>query len=164
VGPVVAGIAAARWLEREHPEAVVLVGTCGAYGERPGTGEVVVGEHLGLASVAAVLGAGYAPLAPPPIAGSSRLLDALPAARARVLTVQAITTAPALVDIFATAWDVEHMESFAVARACADAGVPFVPVLGVANRVGPDAHAEWKANRAKAEAAARAVAAHLRPG
>jgi 3-methyl-2-oxobutanoate hydroxymethyltransferase len=41
------------------------------------------------------------------------------------------------------------------ALACQEAGVPFLAVLGIANEVGPQAHAQWRAHRAEAEAAAR---------
>ena len=55
---------------------------------------------------------------------------------------------------------VEHLESFAVLsvarhRAAATA------VLAIANVVGPNAHAEWRANREQAEAAAIAAAQKL---
>jgi hypothetical protein len=55
---------------------------------------------------------------------------------------------------------VEHLESFAVLsvarhRAAATA------VLAIANTVGKDAHAEWRANRERAEAAAIAAARAL---
>jgi purine-nucleoside phosphorylase len=80
-----------------------------------------------------------------------------------VLTVPAITTDPEMVTALTGAaggpWAVEHLEAAAVALACAAVGVPFACALGIANRVGPDAHAEWLANRAAAEAGARAAAA-----
>jgi len=36
-----------------------------------------------------------------------------------------------------------------VFAACHAAGVPVAAVLGVANRVGPEAQAEWRANHAR---------------
>jgi nucleoside phosphorylase len=50
--------------------------------------------------------------------------------------------------------DVENLEAFAVARAAATAGIPFIAILGISNTVGPMAHAEWKRNAARAAAAA----------
>ena len=46
-----------------------------------------------------------------------------------------------------------------VVKACADAGVPFGIVLGVANRVGATARDEWRANHRAAGAAAGALVA-----
>jgi nucleoside phosphorylase len=164
VGPVVAGISAGAWLARARPEAVVLLGTCGSYPGGPPVGAVVASGTLGLGSAAAAMGLGYVPMAPGVLPGSELLLDRLPVPRARVLTVQAVSTAEGLVAAFARDWEVEHMESWAVARACADLSIPFVALLGVANRVGPDAHAEWRANRGAVEAAVVAVAAGLHAG
>ncbi|MEZ5397942.1 MAG: hypothetical protein R2724_34960 [Bryobacterales bacterium] len=101
------------------------------------------------------------PLPPPVLDADPALLDALALPRVSVLTVGAITTDSALVASFARDWAVEHLEAYAVAWACREAGVPFVAVLGIANVVGPDAHAQWLANRAAAEQAARAAAAAL---
>ena len=50
------------------------------------------------------------------------------------------------------------MEAYGAALACQDAGVPFCVVLGVANQVGPEAHAQWKAHRVEAEQAACRIA------
>jgi purine-nucleoside phosphorylase len=71
-----------------------------------------------------------------------------------VVCCTAITTDPGVAGALAAEGDVEHMEAFGVAWACARAGVPFAAVLGITNAVGPNAHAEWKANRAAAQAAA----------
>ena len=51
----------------------------------------------------------------------------------------------------------ENLETFAVARACAQARIPFAAVLGISNRVGPQAHREWLRHAAPAAAAACAV-------
>jgi len=142
---------------RSAYEGVLLVGSCGVYGDAFSVGTAVRARRMGLADGGAALGLSYAPLAPEPVvadAALSRLLDTAPA---DVLTVGAISTDPALVAKVGAGWQVEHLECFGAAWACAQAGVPFAAVLGVANRVGPDAHAEWKANRLAAEEAARAV-------
>lgn len=157
IGLVAAAVATARLLAEARPERVVLVGSAGAFpGSGLAPGQAVVGGRLGLGAAAVTLGLGYqpgaaAPLRAPAVAG-------VDAPVADVLTNLAITTDPGLVAAFAAEWSVEHMETFGVAWACREAGVPFVPVLGIANRVGPDAHAEWKAWRDRAEAAARVLA------
>ena len=161
VGALVAGVRASALLARRHPDALVLVGSAGAYPGGPAVGEVVAAQRLGWARGAADVGAGYVPLPPPDLHSDGPLLDRLGLPRADVLTTVAITTDPALVSRRAASWAVEHLETYGVAQACQQHGVPFVAILGIANRVGPDAHAEWKAHRSRAEQAARDAARAL---
>jgi nucleoside phosphorylase len=57
----------------------------------------------------------------------------------------------------------ENLEAFSVARAAAAAKIPFAAILGIANQVGPTAHAEWKKHgEAAAAAACQAVLDFLR--
>ncbi|MEA2697418.1 MAG: hypothetical protein QOI66_1689, partial [Myxococcales bacterium] len=90
----------------------------------------------------------------------SELLHA--AAGATVATAAcplAITRSPALARRIARATQatVENLELFAVGRAATLAGLRFAALVGVANRVGPRAHVEWKQHHATASAAACAV-------
>ncbi len=158
VGPLAAAAAATRFLLETRPEAVVFVGSAGAYPSGPQVGSVVVSGALGLASTAVALGLGYQPQAPAVLSSDDGLIAASALPFARVLTVSAITTDAALMARFAPEWEVEHMEAYAVAFACAEAGVPFAAILGIANRVGPGAHAEWLRNHAAVEASARGSA------
>jgi purine-nucleoside phosphorylase len=160
VGVVPAGIAAARLLAGERPDAVVLVGTAGAYGDLP-IGAVIAARRVGLVSGTATLGKGYVPRAPPPIETDAALRVRLGLVEADVATLVAITTDPALAASIAEHWAVEHMEAYGVAAACAAAGVPFAAVLGITNRVGPGAHVEWRANRDACQTAAAAAVARL---
>lgn len=165
IGLVAASASMATLLVTRRPAAVVLVGTAGAFvgPDAPAVGSVIVGRRLGLGSAAVALAVGYQPGAPAPLHADPTLLAALVAGHpsplaADVLTNLAITTSPELSATFGAAWGVEHMETFGAAWACHAARVPFACVLGITNRVGPDAHAEWRANRGAAEAAAREVA------
>src|SRR5688572_17199301 len=91
VGMLAAGVATAALLAR-RPEALVLVGTAGAYPGGPAIGTVVTARRVGLASHGAAAGLGYLPLAPAP-------LDLAPArglVACDVLCLTAITTDPAL--------------------------------------------------------------------
>jgi hypothetical protein len=54
--------------------------------------------------------------------------------------------------------DVEHLEAFAFARACAVAGVPCATALGIANVVGSTGRAEWLAGHVRASQEAADVA------
>lgn len=156
---VAAAAAMARHIERLRPRRVVLIGTAGAYPGGPDVGSVVTAGTVGLGSVASARGLGYVPRPPPPVATFP--VVGLPVVS--VLSLTAITSDETCAQILSKHWQVEHMEAFGVATACAAAAVPLSIVLGIANRVGPNAHAEWKSNRAAAEAAARemVIRAHL---
>ncbi len=156
VGPVRAAASMARLIVENAPDSVILVGSCGAYGAVP-VGAVRVASALGTGDAGAAVGRGYVPLPPPVLAADPALAGAVDAPGARVLTLAAITTDPAVAAVLGEDWDLEHMEAYSAAHACAAAGVPFVAVLGVANRVGPGAHDEWRRHRAAAEAAAQAA-------
>lgn len=161
VGPLRAAATMARILTDHRPDAVVLVGSCGAYDPGHPIGVARVGRRLGWADGAAVAGLAYVPVPPLPL-----LCDAALRARAGLPESDVLTLASICSDAALAArlpqmdgpWALEHMEAYGAALACAEAGVPFVAVLGVANHVGPGAHAQWKAHRSQAEAAAQTAA------
>ncbi len=153
VGVVRAAEATARLCARFQPERVILVGSCGKYGASPDIGTAIQARMVGLVDGAAALGLAYAPLAPEPIA--TPVLLGLDLPTAKVATTGAITTDPTLAARLAADWDIEHLEAFGAALACQMVGVPFHAILGVANTVGPEAHAEWRTHRHDAEAAAQ---------
>jgi purine-nucleoside phosphorylase len=157
VGPVVAAARMARVLAEERPTGVVMLGTAGAYPDGPAVGVVVQAGRLGLADGAAAMALGYTPLPPRPVRADHRLLPGLEVPVHDVLTTGAVSTDMVLTERLGDGWDVEHLECFGAAWACGDAGVPFTAVLGIANRVGPDAHAEWLMWRGRAQDAARDV-------
>ena len=167
VGLVAATARMARLCAERAPPAVVLIGTAGAFPGGPPVGSVVVGTRLGLGAPVVALGLGYQPLPPPVLEADLALATRLAAAGAvpaAILTHLAITTDATLSARLAADWKVEHMEAYGAAWACRSAGVPFAAVLGITNRVGRNAHAEWLAHRTEAEAAARAVAVRGWPG
>lgn len=161
VGLVAAGVAVGRFLAEARPEAVVLVGTAGAYPGGPKIGAVVAASELGLGSVAATLSLGYVPRAPGPLRADPGLNERIRLPTARVLTALAITSSPELARQLGAGWEVEHMEAYAVAWACAEAGIPFAAVLGITNDVGPNAHAEWLRHRVALQRAAQASVSSL---
>lgn len=158
IGPVVAASSAARLLATQKPQGVVMVGTGGAYPGGPPINTAIAARQVGLSTGVAAMGLGYVPRPPEPVACDARLLSKLDVAKHNVLTVQAVTTDPILVERLADGWTVEHLEAFGVAYACYQAGVPFVAVLGISNLVGPDAHRQWLTNRDAAQQAARDAA------
>ncbi len=159
VGPLRAAASAARQFALQSPKAVVLVGTAGAYAGGPEIGSVIASGDLGWAHGVDALGAGYVPVPPNIIPSHADLQVLFNLPVSDVLTIGAITTDPALQQIHAARWAVEHMEAYGVALAAADAGVPFCAVLGITNRVGPQSHEQWKANRALMEQAVQATVA-----
>lgn len=162
IGPVVsAATAAAELARRERPDGVVLVGTCGAYAGDLPVGSVIVADRVGLSSGVAAMGLGYVPRPPGPIACDTAAVATLDLPRVSVLTCGAVTTDPTLAERLADGWQAEHLEAYGVAWACHAAGVPFIAVLGVANRVGPDAHVEWLTHREVAQEAARVAVREL---
>ena len=161
IGPISAAAASARIVAEQAPRAVVLVGTAGAYPGGPKTGSVIASATLGWSYGVAAMGLGYVPRPPQPLQASAELLSKLTCEHHAVLTTGAVTTDPTLAGRLSDGFSVEHMEAYGVARACADVGLPFVAILGIANVVGPDAHAEWLANRDAAQDAARDTARTL---
>ncbi len=156
IGLCDAMLGTAALLRQRRPALLVFVGTAGAFPGGPAIGAVVQAGTVILGDAALMLGLGYSPMHPellatPPLPGIPSVV---------VLTQLAITTDPGLAARCGALAQVENMEAYGVARACARAGVPWACVLGVTNHVGPNAHAEWLANRAAAEERARSSARH----
>lgn len=168
VGLCEAAAGAARLIERQRPRAVVLVGTAGLYpgadkdrGSALAVGKVALARSFHLASEAVAREAAYLPEPlPAQVDSTPQLLQELIAATglsvADVACPIGITRTTALAQQLrkSTGAALENLEGFAVARAAAAAGVPFVAVLGIANIVGPEAHAQWRTHGATAAAAA----------
>jgi hypothetical protein len=92
------------------------------------------------------------------------LRDAFVAAGARACTIAntlAVTTDDALARTIAGAGDVEHLEAYAVARACrlSSPRVDCAIVLGITNTVGRSGRHEWRANHVHASAKVAELAA-----
>jgi nucleoside phosphorylase len=169
VGAVDAAIGAAAAIAASRPTRVIFVGTAGAYPRGRATaalGTVAIAGELSLVSTAALRGDGYLP---EPLATRAPTAGPLGAALAAcgpgrqaipILGVAcpiAVTRSATLGRHLAHASGaaLENLEAFAVARAAAAAGVEDVAaVLGIANRVGPRGHQEWRAHHAAASRAA----------
>ncbi|HMJ55801.1 MAG TPA: hypothetical protein VK540_27195 [Polyangiaceae bacterium] len=174
IGLAAAAAGTATALQRYAPRAVVLVGTCGAYEHRGGDlaiAQVVAANRIRLASTAAVEGRGAFPGPMGITVDADVALSAALAGQSvrpvSVATTLAITTEDVLANRVADALacEVEHLEAFAVATACAQGHVPMAVILGVANRVGSSARAEWlRHHEAAGKASTDVVAAWLRRG
>jgi len=162
VGLVAAAAGTERALAEERPARLVLVGTAGAL---PGSG-LAIGSIVVVARAELIVRPGeYVPgilstVAEADAAFARECADKLDAPLVTVASGVGITSSEDEARRLATSPQVEHLESFAVLsvarhRAAATA------VLAIANVVGPNAHAEWRANREQAEAAAIAAAQKL---
>jgi nucleoside phosphorylase len=179
VGPVEAAVGAWTAIAATHPARVIFVGTAGAYPRGRTTaaiGTVAIAGELQLVSTAALRGDGYLPEPIVTRAATSSTLSAALAAcgaarkpipRLGVACPLAITRSATLGRQIAHASGaaLENLEVFAVARAAAAAGIDAVAaVLGIANRVGPRGHQEWRAHHAAAShAACRLIWSLLKP-
>lgn len=169
IGLPMAAAGAAMQLGEVEPRGAILLGTCGVYqGAGIALGEVVAARRVRLVGPSVVDGIAQFPKPMSVLLeADGRSADALVRAGARpadVATTLAITVDDGAASRIArsTATQVEHLEAYGVAAACAARGVPFGASLGVANHVGAPARDEWRANhRAAAEAAVNVVVRFL---
>jgi purine-nucleoside phosphorylase len=173
VGLVEAALGASRLLAAIRPRAVILIGTAGLYpAPSPGVtlGTAVVADAIVLLPTILPGRHAYLPaIMPTRERPTPRLTLALRKAcrlpSAPVANPLAITATRKAATFAAQSsrCTVENLEAFALARAATSAKIPYAVVLGLANQVGPSAHAEWKQNAAAAAAAAcEAVLGFLR--
>lgn len=156
VGAVAAAARTAQLLCEAMPERVLFVGTCGALAERLAPGALVSASEAVACSQDELAGRAYRPQVETLRWPATW---ALPLPAVRVAVPPAITTSEDGARALAAVGDVEHLELSGVLAACAEAGVPAGAALAVANRVGPGAHPEWRANHAQVS---RALVAELR--
>jgi purine-nucleoside phosphorylase len=146
VGALEAAVRTARLLAEHAPERVLFVGTCGAYDARVAPGALVSVTEAIATSQDERAGRAYRPAVE---ATRWRATWALPLPAFAVAVPPAITTSEAGARALAEVAPLEHLEASGVLAACAAAGVPAAVALGVANRVGPGAHDEWKESHAR---------------
>ena len=158
VGAVAAAVATARLLAEQRPARVLLVGTCGAYDGRLVLGDLLLASPILATSQDEVEGRAYRPELERTRWEATWTPLALPAHP--VAVPPAITTSADGARRLAALGAAEHLEASGVFAACHAAGVPVAAALAVANRVGPDANAEWRANHAQVS---RALVDALRP-
>ncbi len=161
VGGVPAAVAMSALLHTHRPDGVVMLGTGGTYPGGPAVGKACVVERVGSAAGMTAMGLGYTPRPPRPLTCDRRLLERSPMPRVGALSTGAVSTDAILVERLSDGWQVEQVEIFGVAAACAAAGVPFTAILGITHIAGPSAHVQWLANRATARQAARAAVSEL---
>jgi purine-nucleoside phosphorylase len=159
IGLIDAAAGTERAIAEVRPQRLLLVGTAGAL---PQTGYAVGTVCVVMVSTLAVRPCEFTPGPMPVIVHADAALVAHCRERGQLPTADCVSGIGITRDtaeaerLFAQA-HLEHLECFSVLRAAERAGVPATAILAIANRVGPDAHAEWLANRVAAEAAAQAA-------
>jgi purine-nucleoside phosphorylase len=143
IGAVAAGVETARLLAEIRPERVLLVGTCGAYDGRLAVGELISAAVAVATSLDEVEGRAYRPARE---RTRWRAGWELPFPAHAVAVPPGVTRSAAGARLLGRVAAAEHLELTGVFAACAAAGVPAAAALAVANRVGPAAQAEWRAN------------------
>ena len=153
VGAVTAAATTARLLAEARPARVLLVGTCGAYDDRLAVGDLIAARAAVASSLDELEGRSYRPAIEIVRFEASWPLP-LPLPLHDVVAPPAITRTAEGARRLAALGAAEHLEISGVFAACRAAGVPVAAALGVANRAGPDANAEWRANHARVSRAA----------
>jgi purine-nucleoside phosphorylase len=157
IGALAAALETARLLSLHRPARVLFLGTCGAYDGRLAVGDVIAAARAIATSVEEAEGRAYRP------AAETTWWDAtwrLPLPAHDVAVPPAITLTAAGAAALGRIAAAEHLELTGVLAACAAAAVPAAAALGVANRVGPGAHAEWTRENVRVSAL---VVAAVRP-
>jgi purine-nucleoside phosphorylase len=149
IGAIAAAVETSRLLREIRPGRVLFVGTCGAYDDRLAVGDLVSAAEVLATSVEEAEGRAYRPEAEARRWVATWQLP-LPAQVVAVPPAITVTAEGALA--LARLAAVEHLELTGIFAACAAASVPVAAALGVANRVGPGAHAEWKREHARVSA------------
>jgi purine-nucleoside phosphorylase len=157
VGALTAAAATARLLAEARPARLLFVGTCGAYDGRLAVGDLLSASAAIAVSLDVLCGRAYRPAVE--VTRWEATLP-LPFPAHLVAVPPGITVDAAGAALLAAVAPAEHLELTGVFAAAHAAGVPAGALLGVANRVGPEAHAEWKANHA---AVSRALVTALLP-
>lgn len=148
VGAVAAAAATARLLAGERPARVLFLGTCGAYDARLAVGELLAARAAIVTSLDELEGRAYRPELEIVRFETSWQLP-LPLPLHDVVVPPAITLTAEGARRLGALGAAEHLELAGVLAACRAAGIPAAAALAVANRVGPDANAEWRANHAR---------------
>lgn len=146
VGALAAAATTARLLAEERPERVLFLGTCGTYDDRLAVGDFISASRVTAISLDELEARAYRP--------SIEISHwqagwTLPFQGHTVAITPAITQTEAGARLLAAVATAEHLELAGVFEACRSADIPVAAALVVVNRVGPNAHAEWKANHSE---------------
>ena len=173
VGLVAASAGITRALQELRPRAVVLVGSCGVFpSQNIPLHTLVVGQHFflldeGLSQQSAELPQQI----PQGVSVASRLAEDLfkhsgAKNKVRVGCTLGITTSDSRAHVLeASGCEVENLEGYSLAVACAQENIPFAALFVVSNRVGKEGRSAWqKHHAAGAHMCRRAIEQWLNQG
>jgi purine-nucleoside phosphorylase len=140
VGALAAAVVTARLLAERPFARVLFAGTCGAYDDRLSVGDLLSASSVVTVSLDVLEGRAYQPSAEVAEWAATWTLPFPPHAVAVTPAITSTVDGARRLALLAAA---EHLELTGVFAAAHAAGVPVAGALAVANRVGPDAHAEW---------------------
>lgn len=159
VGLIDAAIGTSRLLSEHRPDAIVFVGTCGAYPSsgleigdvvvasdiRIGSGDIAAGEMRFPSLLPSVRSCDLV-LSEMVLSCSSGLVEGGRVVSGTVACTLGITESDELAGRLREfdGCDVENLEAFSVLHAAGT--IPTVVLLGVTNHVGADGGAEWRVN------------------
>ncbi len=149
VGALTAAVNTSRMIAKHQPDRVLFIGTCGAYDKRLEISDLLCASEAVAISLDELEGRAYRPR----IERTRWTADwILPFPAHPVLVPPAITVCGNGAGRLGELAPAEHLELTGVFAACHAARVPVGAALVVVNRVGPNAHEEWKANHAAGSA------------
>jgi purine-nucleoside phosphorylase len=147
VGALTAAVTTARLLTVLTPSRVLFVGTCGAYDQRLAVGDLIRASDALAVSLDVLEHRAYRP-GPETHRWPATLAQMLPLP----FPAHSVAVPPGITRTLKGARRLsalapaEHLELTGVFAACHEAGIPCGAALAVANRVGPESHAQWLAN------------------
>lgn len=161
IGALQAALATAHLLEEHRPDRVIFLGTCGAYDDRLPLLSCLWASEAIATSLSEARREAYRP-APERVRWAATLDHPRPDAWPLypVAVPPAITRTFEGAALLAPLAPAEHLELTGIFAACHQAQIPVGAALTVANRVGPQAHDEWKNHHAQAS---RGLVEQLRP-
>lgn len=150
VGAIAAAIRLEQCLADAKPRAVILLGSCGVYPQKPvQILDLVVATTTAIVDAAVVDHRAETPSLLVTTASacprlSMGLATSIGARKANVATTTGVTISDAYAALLGSrGFDVENMETFGVFSAAIHSGVRCGALLGVTNHVGSTGRAEW---------------------
>lgn len=140
--------------ENREIEAVIFLGTAGAYSQILQIGELVEIKSVALLNRGEVLGQSYHPKKYQRFQSHAKHKFAKDLALVDCLSSLEITSDEKFSQQVTEFYDeasplVENMELYGVAKVCCDHDIPWSAVLGISNYTNQNAHQDWQVNEPK---------------
>lgn len=145
VGAITAAANTTSFLQEIKPNKVIFVGTCGSYNSKPEIGELLIVSQVISTSLDIINGKSYKPDIEKKNWSSSLNIN-IPQINNRLIaaTTPGITNTYDGAKTLSSLASVENLELAGVFEACHLKKIACSAILAVSNKVGPNAHIEWK--------------------